>query len=96
MDWNKLYRQISEIKSKALTEVQNNLPKIEKRPSFDKESGYLPMETMEMLVDGEMTYISGISPKGMLKISGEEPTDIWNLDVYDIVYLGEQLDMLLK
>lgn len=54
------------------------------------------METMEMLVDGEMAYVSGISPKGMLKISGEEPTDIWNLDVYDIVYLGEQLDMLLK
>lgn len=96
MNWNELYNQIAEIKNKAIKEIQNNLPKIKEHPSYDKTTDYLPMEEMEMLVDGEMSYVNGISPNGMLSIAGEEPTDIYNLDVYDLVYLGEQLELTLN
>ena len=97
MDWNNLYSTIASVKNKALAEINDNLlPKIESHKDFDKESGFLPMEEMEMLVDGEMQYVNGINSYGIIRIGEDTESDIYSLDVYDIIYLGDELERRLN
>ncbi len=97
MNWNNLYQQIASIKDKALVEINDNLlPKIENHKNFDKESGFLQMEEMEMLIDGEMRYVDSINRNRIIQTTNAYETDIYSLDVYDLVYLGEQLDLMLN
>lgn len=95
MDWNKLYKQIGDIKSEALTNIKTLLTKVKDSPNFDEESGYFSIQESEMLVDGEMQYVTGVKPDGTIRVSGYE-SDIYALDVYDLVYLGEQIDLVLN
>lgn len=96
MNWNNLYSQIASIRDKAIVEIGNLLPKIENHKDFDKESGFLQMEEMEMLIDGEMRYVDSINKNRIIQTTNGYETDIYALDVYDLVYLGEQLDFMLN
>lgn len=96
MNWNNLYSQIASIRDKAIVGINNLLPKIESHKDFDKESGFLQMEEMEMLIDGEMRYVDSINKNRIIRTINGYETDIYALDVYDLVYLGEQLDFMLN
>ena len=96
MNWNNLYSQIANIRAKATTEIINLLPKIENHKDFDWESGFLQMEDMEMLVDGEIRYVNGINKNRIIQTIDGYETDIYTLEVYDLIYLGEQLDLMLN
>ena len=54
------------------------------------------MEDMEMFVDGEIRYVDGINKNRIIQTIDGYETDIYTLEVYDLIYLGEQLDLMLN
>ena len=54
------------------------------------------MEDMEMLIDGQMRYVDGINKNRIIQTIDGYESDIYTLEVYDLIYLGEQLDLMLN
>lgn len=97
MDWNELNNKVRNIKNKASREIYKNLlPKIKESKHFDKKTGYIYFDNTAILLEDGTTYTDGVNEEGYLHLHDNYEVEIFDIDVYDVIYIGDLLDTLLK
>lgn len=97
MDWSKLNNQVRNIRNKALHEIYHDLlPKIKESKHFDKKTGYIYFDDTAILLEDGTIYTDGVNEAGYLHLYDNYKAEIFDLDVHDVIYIGDLLDTLLK